>query len=132
MEFRHFKLCIWAHFSILTDGLAQPLQLLLLLVEGALMQLGLQNLFLLYLQLILLLQLTVPGGRQCGEEKKKSKEKKTKLQKDGKASCGSLELLKTEVGFIFRIKCFWEMTSKCNSNNAIQKYLTVNVHQYYS
>lgn len=49
---------------ILTDGLAQPLQLLLLLVEGALLHLGLQNLFLLHLQLILLLQLTVPGVKK--------------------------------------------------------------------
>lgn len=60
-------LVFWCLCSILTDGLAQPLQLLLLLVEGALLQLGLQNLFLLYLQLVLLLQLTVPGGRKCGE-----------------------------------------------------------------
>lgn len=57
-------LCVCVYFSILTNSLAQPLQLLLLLVEGALLQLGLQNLLLLHLQLILLLQLTVPGGRK--------------------------------------------------------------------
>jgi len=53
-----------AHSSILTYGLAQPLQLLLLLVVGALLHLGLQNLLLLDLQLILVLQLTVPGGEE--------------------------------------------------------------------
>lgn len=58
---------ILGRFYNLTNSLAQPLQLLLLLVEGALLQLGLQNLFLLYLQLKLLLQLTIPGGRRSGE-----------------------------------------------------------------
>lgn len=53
--------------SNLTDGLAQPLQLLLLLVEGALLQLGLQDLLLLHLQLILLLQMSVPGGTTGSE-----------------------------------------------------------------
>lgn len=50
----------------LTDCLAQTLQLLLLLVEGALLHLGLQDLLLLYLQLILLLQLAVPAERGGG------------------------------------------------------------------
>lgn len=59
------------HISTFTNSLAQPLQLLLLLVEGTLLQLGLQNLLLLYLQLILLLQLMVPGERKCVEVKYK-------------------------------------------------------------
>lgn len=59
----------YLYFSFLTDGFAESLQLLLLLVEGALLQLGLQDLLLLRLQLVLLLQLTVPGRwRRRGEE----------------------------------------------------------------
>lgn len=46
--------------SILTNGLVQPLQFLLLLMEGALLKLGLHYLLLLYFQLVLLLQLVVP------------------------------------------------------------------------
>lgn len=60
-------MCVGVSLGVLTNGLAQPLQLLLLLVEGALLQLGLQNLFLLHLQLILLLQLTVPGRWRRGK-----------------------------------------------------------------
>lgn len=49
---------------LLTDGRPQPLQLLLLLMEGALLQFGLQNLLLLHLQLTLLLQLPIPEGEK--------------------------------------------------------------------
>lgn len=66
-------LYICAYSSILTNGLAQPLQLLLLLVERALLQLGLQNLLLFYLQLRLLLQLTVPGGWEGNIQRMKKK-----------------------------------------------------------
>lgn len=72
VELTHFKRCACAHFSFLTNSLAQPLQLLLLLVEGALLQLGLQNLFFLYLHLTLLLQVTVSAGRYYGEGKKRT------------------------------------------------------------
>lgn len=48
--------------SPLTDGPSQPLQLLLLLMEGALLHFCLQNLLLLHLQLTLLLQLPIPEG----------------------------------------------------------------------
>lgn len=51
---------VWV--SSLTDGPPQPLQLLLLLMEGALLHLGLQDLLLLHLQLTLLLQLPIPDG----------------------------------------------------------------------
>lgn len=44
---------------MLTDGLAQVLQLLLLFVEGALLKLGLQDPSLFSLQVQLLLQLTI-------------------------------------------------------------------------
>ena len=56
----------YSGLRVLTDGLAQPFELLLLLVEGALLQLGLQDLPLLLLQLHLLLQLTEPAGRREG------------------------------------------------------------------
>lgn len=56
--------------NVQTDGLLQPLQLLLLLMEGALLQFGLQDLLLLQLQLVLLLQLPVPAERGKSEDEK--------------------------------------------------------------
>lgn len=49
---------------VCTDGLAQVLQLLLLLVEGALLKFGLQDLSLFSLQVQLLLQLTISEREQ--------------------------------------------------------------------
>lgn len=58
---------VFIQFLFLTYGLSQSLQLCLLLMEGALLQFGQQNLLLLHLQLILLLQLTIPEGRKRGD-----------------------------------------------------------------
>ena len=78
---------------ILTDGLAQPLQLLLLLVEGALLQLGLQDLLLLHLQLALLLQLAVPAGRRHSQQRAPEREEEGMEEAEkGQPLSGKIEM----------------------------------------
>ena len=52
--------------AVLTDGLLQGVDLLQLLVVGALLQASLQQLRLLALQVVLLLHLLIPGGEEGG------------------------------------------------------------------
>lgn len=51
--------------AVLTDGLLQGVDLLQLLMVGALLQASLQQLCLLALQVVLLLHLLIPGGVTC-------------------------------------------------------------------